>query len=107
MEKRKVSARLILQDIRGGLLDSEIMEKHQMSERSLDHVLVRLVQAGTLTDAEFAMREAILNKVLFRDVKEGLSDIEIMEKHQVSEHHLRATLDRLVRRGSMSEAQSA
>jgi hypothetical protein len=50
-EKRKVSARQILTDIRSGMGDSELQRKHSLSDRSLEKVYRRLLTAGALTEA--------------------------------------------------------
>lgn len=55
-QKRKISAREILNDIRSGLDDSAIKRKHHLSEGALEAVYQKLATAGLLTEAEIRGR---------------------------------------------------
>jgi hypothetical protein len=61
-EKRKISAREILADIRSGLDDSAIKTKHRLSEDALEAVYHKLAKAGLLTEAEIGERLAEVPK---------------------------------------------
>jgi len=51
-EKRKISARHILSDIRAGMNGEQIKQKHGLSDKSLASVLSKMVAAGLLTEEE-------------------------------------------------------
>jgi hypothetical protein len=52
MEKRKITAREILKDIRGGMDDALLMRKYQLSAQGLQSVFNKMVQAGVVTEEE-------------------------------------------------------
>ncbi len=52
MEKRKITAREMLKDIRAGLSDQDLMEKYSLSAQGLQSVFAKLVQAGAVTQTE-------------------------------------------------------
>jgi uncharacterized protein (DUF433 family) len=45
-DKRKISARELLTDVRAGLNDSNLMEKYQLDKEGLQYLLRRLVDSG-------------------------------------------------------------
>jgi hypothetical protein len=55
-EKRKISAREILLDMRSGMNDAELKEKHGLSDSSFESVMHKLGAAGLLTKAELQKR---------------------------------------------------
>jgi len=55
-EKRKVSAREILLDMRSGMNDAELKQKHGLSDTSFESVMHKLGAAGLLTKAELQKR---------------------------------------------------
>jgi RsiW-degrading membrane proteinase PrsW (M82 family) len=52
MEKRKISAKEILADIKAGFSHYKIMEKYSLDEKRLQQVFHKLVEAGYVTQAE-------------------------------------------------------
>jgi hypothetical protein len=52
MEKRKITAREVLKDIRAGMDDAPLMRKYQLSAQGLQSVLNKMVQAGIVTEEE-------------------------------------------------------
>jgi hypothetical protein len=62
-EKRKVSARQILSDIRAGMHGQELKEKHRLSDKSLETVLRKLSSANLLTEAEIRTLSRVAPKV--------------------------------------------
>jgi len=52
MEKRKITAREVLKDIRAGVDDAALMRKFQLSAQGLQSVLNKMVQAGIVTEEE-------------------------------------------------------
>lgn len=58
-EKRKLSAKQVLEDVKGGLSDDQLMSKHRLTARELQGVLGKLVEAGWLTQSQLDARTAI------------------------------------------------
>lgn len=56
MEKRKITAREVLKDIRAGMDDAALMRKYQLSAQGLQSVLNKMVQAGIVTEEELDER---------------------------------------------------
>jgi hypothetical protein len=55
-EKPAISAKDILEDIRAGCSDSELMRKYNLSARGLHRVFKKLVRAKVVTDTEISER---------------------------------------------------
>jgi hypothetical protein len=49
-EKRKISAKEILADLRSGMNESEVRSKYELSEKSLEKVYNKLIDAGLLDE---------------------------------------------------------
>ncbi len=56
MENRKLSAKEILADIRAEMTDSDLMEKYQLSEKTLQSVFKKLVDTGIIKQEELDNR---------------------------------------------------
>ncbi len=56
MQKRKITAREILQDIRAGKSDKTLMEKFNVSAQGLQSIFDKLVRAGVVTQDELDER---------------------------------------------------
>ena len=56
MEKRELSAKEILADIKAGMSDSELMQKHHLSEKGLESAFTKLVEMRALKQAELQNR---------------------------------------------------
>jgi hypothetical protein len=54
--KREIKAREIVQDIRSGLTDSDLMEKYNLTDRLLQKVFNRLVDAKVISWSEIQER---------------------------------------------------
>jgi len=48
----RISAKAFVTDLRAGMDDRALMQKHQLSENGLGSVLDRLLQAGILKESE-------------------------------------------------------
>jgi hypothetical protein len=57
-EKRRLSAKQIVADIRSGMDDAELRRKYNLSQGSLDGVYRKLVTAGALSEAEIRAGQA-------------------------------------------------
>jgi hypothetical protein len=64
MEKRKITAREILRDVRSGLSDQDLMEKYTLSAQGLQSVFHKLVTAGVITQAELDDRVPITERTV-------------------------------------------
>lgn len=58
-QKRKISARELLLDIRAGLSDQELIEKYHLTHEGLQYLIRRLVEAGMLTQMELYARSCL------------------------------------------------
>jgi uncharacterized paraquat-inducible protein A len=56
MEKRRVTARDILRDVRAGISDSELMDKYKLSAQGLQSVFHKMINAGLITELELEDR---------------------------------------------------
>jgi hypothetical protein len=60
--KKKINARELVNDIRGGVSDLELMAKYELSPNSLKRAFARLVQTGLLEQREIDDREKASEK---------------------------------------------
>jgi len=70
MLKRKIRAKKILQDVRAGLDDNQLIEKYEITARTLQYVFRKLVQAGLMTDLEYYERSKLTESDVFRAFSE-------------------------------------
>ena len=63
-EKKRVSLSEVLSDIRSGLSDRELMQKHGLSAKHLDTVYEKLVESRRMTRAEVDARKDSLEDAL-------------------------------------------
>ena len=59
MTKKQINVKEFLTNIRGGLDDASLMEKHGLSERGLRSLFRKLVEAGYLDQAELDGRASL------------------------------------------------
>ena len=64
MDKRKITAREVLRDIRAGLSDQDLMEKYTLSAQGLQSVFHKLVNAGVITQPELDDRVPITERTV-------------------------------------------
>lgn len=64
MDKRKITAREVLRDIRSGLSDQDLMEKYTLSAQGLQSVFHKLVSAGVITQPELDDRVPITERTV-------------------------------------------
>lgn len=64
MEKRKITAREVLRDVRSGSSDQDLMEKYTLSSQGLQSVFHKLVSAGVITQAELDDRVPITERTV-------------------------------------------
>jgi hypothetical protein len=56
--KRKIRAKEIVADVRSGLTNAQLMEKYQLSEKGLQGIFEKLLNAQALLEMELAGRES-------------------------------------------------
>lgn len=54
--KKKIKAKEIVEDVRSGLSDAEIRDKHGLTELQMEHAFSKLLQIGALTQYDFEQR---------------------------------------------------
>jgi hypothetical protein len=64
MDKRKITAKEVLRDIRFGLSDQDLMEKYTLSAQGLHSVFHKLVNAGAITQPELDDRVPISERTV-------------------------------------------
>jgi hypothetical protein len=63
--KRTLSAKQVLEDIKSGMSDDELMEKHALSSKGLQNVLDKLVSAGLMKQSELQARSELFEDLLY------------------------------------------
>ena len=64
MDKRKITAREVVKDIRAGADDQTLMKKYQLSAQGLQSVFGKLVKAGAITSTEVEERVPITERTV-------------------------------------------
>jgi uncharacterized protein (DUF433 family) len=88
---RKIPAREIITDLRGGMSKDQIKEKYRLSGDDVERIIDQIARERR------ARAEA-----LAQDVRAGLSNEEILKKYQLSQGGLRSAFAALVDEGLMS-----
>ena len=70
MTKRQIRAKVILADLRAGLSDHELMEKHRISEKGLRSILKKLLTAGLISKENFAWRSVLWDDTVTIDLRD-------------------------------------
>lgn len=71
-EKRKLSAKKLLSDIRSGMDDSGLKLKYDLSDKGLESVCMRLTAAGLLTEDEIRLlKPRQSSRETFREIPKG------------------------------------
>ncbi len=91
MKKKVIEAKLVLEDIRSGVSDLELMAKYKLSSKGLQSLFKKLGDAGLLKH---------LNATeVIRDMRLGMSDTYFMEEYGLSEKGLAALFAEVDRAG--------
>ncbi|MEW6137432.1 MAG: hypothetical protein AB1733_04295 [Thermodesulfobacteriota bacterium] len=64
MNKRRITAREILSDVRKGLSDPALMEKYKLSAQGLQSVFQKLLKAGIISQAELDARSPLSERTV-------------------------------------------
>ncbi|MBM4328863.1 MAG: hypothetical protein FJ118_17080 [Deltaproteobacteria bacterium] len=68
MQKRQISAREVLKDVRGGLDDFALMQKYKVTSKGLDSLFQKLVAAGLISQSELDTRSGPLAQTVVLDL---------------------------------------
>ena len=74
MIKPVIDAKEVLDDIRSGMTDVDLMNKYNLSSLGLQSLFKKLTQAGVIKE--------ISPKELLRDINAGFSPSQLMEKYK-------------------------
>ncbi len=97
MKKPIIDARDVLNDLRSGMEDGDLMKKYNLSSLGLQSLFKKLTQAGLIRE--------VSPKDLLRDISAGLSPDSLMEKHKLSPLALRRALRDLDLFGMLERAE--
>ncbi len=114
-EKKTISAREVVADIRVGMTDEQLMGKHQLSVKGLQSLKNKLLAAGLITQVELDSKTShgkvatpsVDKKAFARNiaaaVKAGLSDDEIVKKFGISAGKLPTVFTSLMKTGHLTQ----
>ncbi len=66
MEKRRISARQVIADLKAGMSAVDLMEKYGITEKALRYVLKRLVESGLMTELQYYERTDLSESAVAR-----------------------------------------
>ncbi len=105
MTLRIVSVKEVLKDIRSGMDEAAIKQKHNLSDKSLENLYKRLMEAGHLKPDLQPVRRRLNIAAVLEDITAGMSRPDIMKKYGLSEEALRKVSKKLLKaRGVRSAA---
>src|SRR5271157_3543382 len=82
-EKKTVSAKQVLADIKGGMSDDEIMKKYVLSAKGLQSVLSKMVAVGLLKQSELEARSALFEETVdIHEATPGRQSTPVSESSQ-------------------------
>jgi hypothetical protein len=90
MTLRIVSVKEVLKDIRSGMDDVALRQKHNLSAQGLDNLYKRLIDSGHLKPELMKPPPRKINiAAILADVEAGMSRHDLMKKYELSEEMLR------------------
>lgn len=109
-EKKAISAREVVADIKVGMTDEQLMAKHMLSAKGLQSLKNKLIAAGLITQAQLDRKAGpttvtpqVDKKALARSiadgVKAGLPDSEIVKRFRIPADKLTSVYDSLIKAG--------
>jgi hypothetical protein len=57
--QRRINGRVLINDLRGGMTDAELMNKYELTSKSLQAVLMKLVNSQAISDIELCERSPL------------------------------------------------
>jgi uncharacterized protein (DUF433 family) len=104
-QKRTVKTRDVLNNIRAGMTDPELMQKYGLSAKGLQSLFRKLLEVKAITPDELEQRRAVYQDTaiiqqidgndIVEDIRAGMSDSELMEKYGLSSEGLGFALQTL------------
>ncbi len=114
-DKPKIKAGQLIADIRARMTDPELMAKYNLSIKGLQSIFRQLLEINAITQAELDSRRGpykdtvILQRLeppeMVRDIRSGMTDFELMEKHDLSPKGLQRAFDGLLQAGELDQAE--
>jgi hypothetical protein len=114
-EKKTISAREVVADIKVGMTDDQLMAKHLLSAKGLESLKSKLVAAGLITEADLngspnptqVPTQVVDKKAFARNiadaVRSGLPDSEILKKFGISASKLPNVFASLIKAGYLTQ----
>ncbi len=90
-EKRKIRAREVINDIKGGMTGFELMAKYRLSAKEYQSILNQL----------FREQKAVTSAIV-EDISAGMPEDQLRQKYGLSQAGFQAVLNKLVDRGLIS-----
>jgi hypothetical protein len=114
-DKPKIKAGQLIEDIRARVTDPELMAKYNLSIKGLQSIFRQLLEINAITQAELDLRRGpykdtvVLQRLeppeMVRDIRSGMTDFELMGKHDLSPKGLQRAFDELLRAGEIDQAE--
>jgi hypothetical protein len=112
-EKKSLSAREVVADIRVGMTDEQLMEKHMLTAKGLQSLKNKLLSSGLVTQSQLDGRagptkvtsqvdKKALAKNIAAAVKTGLPDNEISKRFGISPSKLTSVYNSLIKAGYLA-----
>jgi len=79
-QKRKIKAKPLVEDIRSGMTDEEIMAKYCVSLRQFEKLLWRLLDAGAITEMEVYERTSVSDSTVTRAFTDTTQALECADR---------------------------
>ncbi len=129
MNKRKISAKELVSDVKSGMTDAQLIAKYELTPKALDGLFSKLIQAGVLNASSIRERGVVkagpkpdvfeghaapkpavsdeqrptaLLKAIADEVKSRVHDSEIMRRHELSPGKLKEIKNELVQLGYLA-----
>jgi len=113
--KPKIKAKDLVRDIRSQMTDAQLMAKYKVSTKGLQSIFRQLVETNSITQGELDLRHSrykdtmILQRLeppeMAKDIRSGMTDFELMEKHDLSPKGLQRAFDELTRSGQIDQSE--
>lgn len=108
MAKHEVNAKNVVEDIRSGMSLVGLSEKYKLSRKGLESLFTKLVSAKLIEQSEldnlFPKKKVDLKQVA-EDVRSGLTDRQLLDKHNISGKSLQEVFDKLVDGGFLTSEE--
>jgi uncharacterized protein (DUF433 family) len=91
MAKPTIDAQQVLEDIRGGMDDSALMKKYNLSAKGLASLFRKLASIGSI---RWLNAQDIIS-----DIRKGMSDEDLLEKYRLSKAGLESLFSELIKAG--------